>query len=201
MLPAALAAFTARRVGAPLGAILLLGALCTCGDAPSSSSSLATPHLTCPEVVDRTQCSADAKFRIHIKLDFAVQDGQVEVVTQSGPYRFPVGYLDGKTFLYLFVAKGEVFQGELRDALDIGAGTMHGNVGELTTAAKFPAGEYEFVTFIDANPGPQPITGPERGDLAAFDNNVCDPTGVSVRVAVPCEDADVTLGNQQFIIF
>jgi len=30
---------------------------------------------------------------------------------------------------------------------------------------------------------------------------VCDPTGVSVRVAVGCADATVTLENRHFIVF
>ena len=50
-------------------------------------------------------------------------------------------------------------------------------------------------------PGPPGFAGPTRGDLAAFDNSVCDPTGVSIRIAVDCKDADVTIPNSQFIIF
>jgi hypothetical protein len=53
--------------------------------------------------------------------------------------------------------------------------------------------------FIDVVPGGG--LGPQRGDLAAFDNTDCDPTGVSVRIAVGCEDATVTLTNKHFIIF
>jgi hypothetical protein len=184
-----------------LAALALAASACADGGASSGNGMVETPALTCPEVVDPTRCAPDARFRIHVKLDFAVEDGLVWVVTQSGPYSLPAETLDGKTFVYLFMPKGEVFQGDLREALSIGAGTMHGTSGELTTEAVFPAGEYEFLTFIDTNPGPQPITGPDRGDLAAFDNGVCDPTGVSVRIAVPCADGEATLENRQFIIF
>jgi len=181
---------------APLAALTLA----TCGDAGTPIPP-ATARLTCPEVVDTTQCAAGARFRIHVRLELDAEDGQVEVVTQSGPYHLPAGDLDGKTFLYLFMPKGEVFQGDLRQAITIGAGVMHGTIGELTTEPLFAAGEYEFVVFIDVVPGPMPLTGPERGDLAAFDNSVCDPTGVSVRIAVPCGDGDATISNRQFIIF
>jgi hypothetical protein len=53
--------------------------------------------------------------------------------------------------------------------------------------------------FVDVVPGGG--LGPQRGDLAAFDNTVCDPTGVSIRVAIGCEDATVHLTNRHFIIF
>ena len=185
--------------------IALFGLLATsCGDSPSTSGNPVTGQepLTCPQVVDTSKCDPAQRFRIHVKLDFAVNaGGMVPVVTQSGPYEFPPSYLDGKAFVYLMTAKGEIFQGDLREALAIGGGTMRGTVGELTTEAIFPAGEYELLTFIDAVPGPPGFAGPDRGDLAAFDNSVCDPTGVSIRIPVDCKDADVTVRNQQFIIF
>jgi hypothetical protein len=175
-----------------------------CGDASTSSGNPVTGEaaLTCPQVVDTSRCDPQARFRIHVKLDFAVNpDGMVSVVTQSGPFEFPPSYLDEKSFVYLFTAKGEVFQGDLREALAVGGGTMHGTVGELTTDAVFPAGEAELLTFIDAVPGPPGVAGPGRGDLAAFDNSVCDPTGVSIRIPIDCKDADVSVRNRQFIIF
>lgn len=183
--------------------IALLGLMTTsCGDSSSGNPVTGTPSLTCPQVVDTSRCDAQAKFRIHVKFDFAVNaNGMVEVITQSGPYEFPPSYLDGKGFVYLVTAKGEIFQGDLREALGIGAGTMRQTVGEVTTDAIFPAGEYEFASFIDAVPGPPGFAGPDRGDLAAFDNSVCDPTGVSIRIPVDCKDADVTVTNKQFIIF
>jgi hypothetical protein len=174
-----------------------------CGDASSTGNPVTgeTP-LTCPQVVDTSRCDPQARFRIHVKFDFAVNpDGMVSVVTQSGPFEFPPSYLDGKSFVYLVTAKGEIFQGDLREALAVGGGTMHGTVGELTTDAVFPAGEVELLSFIDAVPGPPGFAGPDRGDLAAFDNSVCDPTGVSIRIPIDCKDADVTVRNQQFIIF
>lgn len=186
-----------RRMSALLA--LLLAASCGGGGTDATND---TGPLTCPEIVDTAACDPSARFRIQVSVDFAVdENGMVEVVTQSGPYEFPASYLDGKPIIYLFTAKGEVFQGDLREALAIGGATMSGARAEITTDAVFPAGEYEFLTFIDAAPGPDGFAGPARGDLAAFDNSVCDPTGVSVRIAVDCKDGHVTLRNQQFIIF
>src|SRR5262249_24727259 len=144
---------------------------------------------------------AAAKHRVTVRLDFAVENGTVEVVPQSGPYGVPVDYLDGKAVLFLFMPKGEVFNGFVQDAIpdSITLGTMQGAQATITTAAAFVPGEYELLLFIDAAPGGG--LGPTRGDLAAFDNSVCEPTGVSVRVAVGCEDTSVTLTNKQFIIF
>jgi hypothetical protein len=76
---------------------------------------------------------------------------------------------------------------------------MHGASTTFSTAAAFVPGEYELVLFMDVVPGGG--VGPQRGDLASFDNTGCNPTGVSVRVAVGCEDATVTLTNRHFIIF
>ena len=202
----------ARRLGAAItryGAralpVLLAGLVASsCGDSSSSSGNPVTGAgpLTCPEVVDTSKCDANAKFRIHVKFDFTANDaGNVEVVTQSGPYQFPASYLDQKSYVYLFTAKGEIFQGDIREALTVGGGTMQGTAGEITTDAIFPAGEYEFLTFIDAQPGPDGFAGPARGDLAAFDNTVCDPTGISIRIAVDCKDGELTLPNQNWIIF
>lgn len=174
----------------------------SCADSSSGNPVTDTGTLTCPEVVDTSRCDANAKFRIHVKFDFSVNDqGSVEVVTQSGPYQFPASYLDQKGYVYLFTKKGEIFQGDIREALAVGGGAMQGTIGEFTTDAIFPAGEYEFLTFIDAQPGPDGFAGPTRGDLAAFDNTVCDPTGVSIRVAVDCADGEIILPNPNWIIF
>jgi len=145
--------------------------------------------------------SADEKHRVTVDIDLAVENGTVEVITQSGPYHEPVAELDGKQILFLFMPKGEVFQGFLQDAVpdSITLGTMQGARASITTAAAFVPGEYELLLFVDAVPGGG--LGPQRGDLAAFDNTGCEPTGVSVRVAVGCEDATVTLTNRHFIIF
>lgn len=193
-----------RRSAARALPMLLAGLVAaSCGDSSTSGNPVTgTAPLTCPEVVDTTKCDANAKFRIHVKFDFAVNDaGNVEVVTQSGPYQFPASYLDQKGYVYLFTAKGEIFQGDIREAVLVGGGTMRGATAEITTDAVFPAGEYEFLTFIDAQPGPDGFAGPTRGDLAAFDNTVCDPTGVSIRVAVDCKDGELTLPSQNWIIF
>jgi hypothetical protein len=197
------AAGTRRRVPRVLPLLLVGLVAASCGDSSTSGNPVTgTGPLTCPEVVDTSKCDASAKFRIHVKFDFAVNDaGNVEVVTQSGPYQFPASYLDGKSYVYLFTAKGEIFQGDIREALLVGGGNMNGAAAEFTTDAVFPAGEYEFLTFIDAQPGPDGFAGPTRGDLAAFDNTVCDPTGVSIRVAVDCKDGELVLPNQNWIIF
>jgi hypothetical protein len=144
---------------------------------------------------------AEAKHRVTVRIDLTVVDGTVEVITQSGPYHVPVADLDGKTVLFIFVGKGEVFNGFIEDAVpdSITPGQMQGAQATITTAEAFVPGEYELLLFVDAVPGGG--LGPTRGDLAAFDNTVCDPTGVSVRVAVGCEDATVTLTNRHFIIF
>lgn len=129
----------------------------------------------------------------------AVIDDTVEVITQSGPYRVPAAELDGKTMLAAFMPRGEVFQGFVEEMVALGVGRMTGATGTIATPEAFAPGEYEVLLFIDA------VTdgglGPQRGDLAAFDNTVCDPTGVSVRVVVGCEDATLTLENRHFIIF
>ena len=142
-----------------------------------------------------------AKHRVTVRIELAEVDGTVEVITQSGPYRVPVADLDGKTVLFVFMPRGEVFQGFLEEAIpgSITAGVMQGAHASITTGAAFVPGEYELLLFVDVVPGGG--AGPQRGDLAAFDNSVCDPTGVSVRVPVGCDDATVTLTNRHFIIF
>jgi hypothetical protein len=164
---------------------------------PVGAGAMSRCHRTqAPRCAD-----TETKHRVTVHIDFAVEDGTVQVITQSGPYRVPVADLDGKAILSIFVAKGEVFNGFLQDAIpdSITLGTMQGAQATLTTAAAFVPGEYELLLFIDAVPGGG--LGPQRGDLAAFDNTGCDPTGVSVRIAVGCEDATVTLTNKHFIIF
>ena len=169
--------------------VLMLAATATLADARCRCRPLPIPRCA----------DADARHRISIAIDLAVVDGAVEVITQSGPYRVPVADLDGKTLLAAFMPRGDVFQGFLEDIVTIGLGTMEGAQALVQTNAAFAPGEYEALLFVDAVPGGG--AGPQRGDLAAFDNGVCDPTGVSVRVAVGCGDATVTLGNRHFIIF
>ena len=140
--------------------------------------------------------------RVTVAIDFTVVDGTVEVITQTGLYRVPVADLDGKNVLFLVTRRSVIFQGFLDDAISIMAGTMQGATAVITTGALFAPGEYELALFIDTVPGGTGNgVGPQRGDLAAFDNTICDPTGVTVRFAVGCEDATVTLENRHFIIF
>jgi hypothetical protein len=177
--------------------LLIAVSVAAMGLAPVAADAMCRCHRTStPHCADQT-----AKHRVTVHVDFAVEDGTVEVITQSGPYRVPVADLDGKLVLFLFVAKGEVFNGFIQDTIpdSITVGAMQGAQATVATAAAFVPGEYELLLFIDAVPGGG--LGPTRGDLAAFDNTVCDPTGVSVRVAVGCEDATVTLTNRHFIIF
>ena len=178
---------------ASLLVLLLAGVLV----APGSADAMCRCHRT------RAARCADAaeKHRVTVKIDLAVVDGTVEVITQSGPYHVPVTELDGKTVLFIFVPKGETFQGFLEEAIpdSITVGPMQGATASITTAAAFVPGEYEMLLFVDSVVGGG--LGPQRGDLAAFDNTECEPTGVSVRVAVGCEDATVTLTNRHFIIF
>jgi hypothetical protein len=146
------------------------------------------------------ECAApEATYRVTVDVDLAVVDGMVEVITQSGPYQVPVADLDGKVVLAAFMPRGDVFQGFVEEMVAIGVGVMTGARATFVTQAVFPPGEYEVLLFIDAMPGGG--AGPQRGDLAAFDNALCDPTGVSVRVAVGCGDAAVTLQNRHFIFF
>jgi hypothetical protein len=177
--------------------LLLVLSVVAAAFAPAVAGAMCRCHRTAaPRCADPT-----TKHRVIVHVDFTVEDGTVQVLTQSGPYRVPVDYLDGKAVLFLFMPKGEVFNGFLQDAIpdSITVGAMQGAQATIATSAAFVPGEYELLLFIDANPGGG--LGPTRGDLAAFDNGVCDPTGVSVRVAVGCEDASVTLTNKQFIIF
>jgi len=139
---------------------------------------------------------------VTVAIDFTVVDGAAEVITQTGLYRVPVTDLDGKTVLFLVTPRSVIFQGFLSDAITIAAGQMQGARAAITTAALFAPGDYELALFIDAVPGGNGKgVGPQRGDLAAFDNTICDPTGVTVRFSVGCEDAIVTLQNRHFIIF
>lgn len=146
------------------------------------------------------KCAApETKHRIRVDVDLAVVDGTVEVITQSGPYQVPVADLDGKTVLAAFMPRGEVFQGFFEEIVAIAAGTMDGARATVETGEAFLPGEYEVLLFVDAVAGGG--AGPQRGDLAAFDNGVCDPTGVSVRVPVGCTDATLPLTNRHFILF
>jgi hypothetical protein len=165
----------------------------------AATATLADARCRCRPLPVPRCADADVEHRITIAIDLEVIDGTVEVITQSGPYRVPVTDLDGKTILAAFMPRGDVFQGFLEDIVTIGLGTMQGAQATVQTATVFAPGEYEALLFVDAVPGGG--AGPQRGDLAAFDNGVCDPTGVSVRVAVGCEDATVTLSNRHFIIF
>jgi hypothetical protein len=151
--------------------------------------------------VPRAPRCADAttKHRLRFTIDLAVQDGTVELITQSGPFHAPVAEFDGKQVLAIFLPRGEVFQGYLQDALTVTLGAMQGPTVDVTTEAVFPPGEYEMLLFVDLAAGGG--LAPQRGDIAAFDNTICDPTGVSIRFAVGCEDATVTLTNRHFIIF
>ena len=149
------------------------------------------PHCPGPEVMHR----------LTVVIDLATTDGAVEVLTQTGPYRVPAGDLDGKQVLFVVTPRNVVFQGFFSDVIPggIGAGAFAGTRASITTAAAFAPGEYELALFVDVVPGGG--FGPQRGDLAAFDNTVCDPTGVTVRFRVGCDDATVTLTNRHFIIF
>jgi hypothetical protein len=162
----------------------------------------ADAHCRCHKA--RTSRCADrtALHRITVEIDLAVTDGGVEVITQSGPYRLPAADLDRKAVLFLFTRRGVVFQGFSEDAITIAVGRMRGTHASIRTNPLFAPGEYELALFVDVVPGgPTGSVGPERGDLAAFDNTVCDPTGVTVRVPVGCEDATVRLVNRHFIVF
>jgi len=150
----------------------------------------------------RPRCADPAaKHKLTVDIDFTVVDGGVDVLTQSGPYRVPVADLDGKQVLFIVMPRGQVFQGLLSEAIPggIGIGAMTGATASVSTGAAFVPGEYEVLLFIDVVPGGG--LGPTHGDMAAFDNGICDPTGVSVRVAVGCEDATVQLTNHHFIVF
>jgi hypothetical protein len=166
--------------------------------APSSG---ADAFCRCHQKKARAKRCADpkAKHRLTVAIDLVVSDGTAEVITQSGPYRVPVADLDGKSVLFLVTPRNVVFQGFTNDVLAVGAGPMHGAQAQITTGAVFPPGEYEVALFVDVVAGGG--LGPQRGDLAAFDNTPCDPTGVSVRAVVGCEDSTLTLTNRHFIIF
>ena len=158
-------------------------------------------HCRCHRA-KRPRCAdPTAKHKIIVDIDLAVTGDGVEVLTQSGPYQVPVADLDGKQVLFIVMPRGQVFQGLLSEAIPggIGLGTMTGATASVSTGDAFVPGEYEVLLFVDVVPGGG--FGPTRGDMAAFDNSICDPTGVSVRVAVGCEDATVQLTNRHFIVF
>src|SRR5262245_15765123 len=142
-----------------------------------------------------------ATHRLTVIVDLAATDGAVEVLTQTGPFRLTAGDLGGKPLLFVVPPINVVFVGFFSQVIagSVGLGTLQGTRASVTTAAAFVPGEYELALFVDVVPGGG--LGPQRGDLAAFDNTVCDPTGVSVRFRVGCEDTTVTLTNRHFIIF
>ena len=180
-----------RRAGFAVAALLVLGAAAIAAAEPCPCRPAPLPRCADPA----------AKHAIVTDVAFDVVDGTIEIATQSGPYRYPAAALDGKTIFAVFLPRGEVFQGFLDRLIPggIALGTMHGAQGTLTTGAIFPPGEYEMALVVDVNgDGPG---APTTGDLAAFDNGVCEPTGGSIRVAVGCDDAHVTLGNRHFINF
>ncbi|HEV7730828.1 MAG TPA: hypothetical protein VGR62_01640 [Candidatus Binatia bacterium] len=178
--------------------VLLLALVLALGGVRSADAFCGCRHVKAPRCTP-----ADAKHRVTVRVDLAVVDGTVEVLTQTGPYRMPVADLDGKQVVFLFLPKGEVLQGFFEEVVPGGLaiGTMQGAQFTLTTGAIFTPGEYELVLFVDAVPGGGVGPGPQRGDIAAFDNTICEPTGVSVRFAVGCEDTTVTLTNKHFILF
>lgn len=181
-----------RQLGAGLAAALLaLGAAATVSADPCHCGPAPVPRCADPA----------AKRAIVADIAFDVVDGTIEIATQSGPYRYPAAALDGKTILAAFLPRGEPFQGFVDRLVPggIALGTMHGAQATLTTGAIFPPGEYEMALIIDVNG--DGAAAPTAGDLAAFDNAVCEPTGGSVRVAVGCDDAHVTLTNRHFINF
>jgi hypothetical protein len=179
------------------GLAVLLVALCALLRAPAADA-----FCRCHQKKARAPRCADpqAKHKLTVAIELTVVDGTAEVVTQSGPYHVPVADLDGKTVLFLVTPRNVVFQGFTGDVLAFGVGTMHGAQASITTGAVFAPGEYEVALFVDVVPGGASV-GPQRGDLAAFDNTPCDPTGVSVRAIVGCDDATLTLVNRHFIIF
>ncbi len=164
-------------------------------------SAGATAPCQCAKARTARCADPSAKYKIAVNIDLDVVDGTVEVVTQSGPYHVPVSDLDGKQVLFLFLPRGEVFQGFFEETVQgsLTIGVMHGATASIPTGAVFAPGEYELLLFIDAVPGGG--IGPQRGDLASFDNSDCEPTGVSIRVPVACEDTSVTIKNRQVIIF
>ena len=161
----------------------------------------AAAHCRCHRPYRPTCPGPAAKHRLTVTVDLAATDGAVEVLTQTGPYRLPAADLDGKLVLFLVTPRNVVFQGFVSDVIpgSIGFPTFQGTRASFTTPEAFLPGEYELALFVDVVPGGG--LGPQRGDLAAFDNTVCDPTGVTVRFRVGCEDATVTLTNRHFIIF
>lgn len=175
----------------------LVAAVLAVGTAGTAS---ADPCHCGPAPVPRCADPA-AQHAIVADIAFDVVDGTIEIATQSGPYRYPADALDGKRILAAFLPRGEPFQGFLDRLVPggIALGTMHGAQATLTTGAIFPPGEYEMALILDIDG--DGAAAPTTGDLAAFDNGVCEPTGGSVRVTVGCDDAHVTLTNRHFINF
>lgn len=177
-----------------LALILVLTAL---AGVPSAGAFCGCRH------VKPAACESDAAFRLTMRIDLAVVDGTVELLTQTGPFQMPAEQLDGKTVFMLVLPKGEILQGFFEEIVPgtLRLGAMTGTQAEITTDAVLAPGEYELVLFVDTETGGGASVGPQRGDIAAFDNTVCEPTGVSVRFAVGCEDAAVTVTNKHFILF
>lgn len=142
-----------------------------------------------------------AKHAVVADIAFDVVDDTIEIATQSGPYRYPAAALDGKTVFGVFLPRGEPFQGFFDRLVPGGLAlaTMHGTHGTVSTGQIFAPGEYELALFIDTSG--DGAAAPDAGDLAAFDNAVCEPTGGSIRVTVGCGDTHVTLSNRHFITF
>ena len=124
----------------------------------------ARAHCGCKRAKIPRCADAAATRRLTVDIDLAVVDGTVEVITQSGPYRMPVADLDGKTVLFIFLPRGETFQGFFEAVIpgSITVGPMSGAKAQITTGPVFAPGEYEMLLFVDVGTGRRPRTAAWR---------------------------------------
>src|SRR5262249_14204442 len=94
--------FRARSLRVPAG--WLVGVALLLASVAPAAERCRCRHARVPRCADAT-----AQHRATITIDFTVVDGTIELLTQSGPYRVPVDYLDGKSVLVAFMPRGEVF--------------------------------------------------------------------------------------------
>ena len=190
----------------------LLLSLAACGGTGSThdmGTSMPVADMA-KAVADMAMCPAatDAgtphSLSVKIELTDDGMDG-VPFFTQNGSVvHVWKGDIIGKQFIYA-TAKGGDQVGNAK-LIDFGAGTIAKDLtASFTTPAHYPNGPWEMGLYIAITPQ-NPPTGPQPGDLAAFDLTnppACEPpvTGVSVRMSVKDADASVTMTNRFFIRF
>ena len=167
----------------------------------SSDLSGSAPDMTaCPPAPD-----AGTPHSLAVKIQLTDDGMGVPFFTQNGSIvHVPKADIVGKQYIYATTKGGD--QVTNAKMIDLGAGNIGNDLtASFSTPAHYPNGPWEMGLYIAVTPQ-NPPTGPQPGDLAAFDLTPppgCEPpvTGISVRMTVKDADAGVTLSNRYFIRF